>query len=170
MEVVVLSLKVSKQNDLNHQEYSKAIIKELEALDVKRLQALDHIMIQKRRWLGLTTSWSEKRALKKGSSFGRWYCPSMLKIENWGNGLLFGRDHSRFTKYFLEIPIGYQALKGSHTKGSSIGSTSRNTFLQCGKCWTLPRKTKVENKKIISKIGPIDHFWIGETIPSTYFE
>ena len=117
-----------------------------------------------------TTHRSEEIILKKGSSFGRWCCPSVLKTKNWGNGPLTGRDHSEFTKYYLEMPTGYQALKGSHTKGSSMGSTSRNTFLQCGKCWTLPRKNKVGNKGITSKIGPIDHFWIGETIPSSNFE
>ena len=47
-----------------------------------------------------------------------------------------------------------------------MGSTPRNTFPQCGKCWTLPRKTKVGNEGITNKIGPINHFWIGETIPS----
>ena len=45
MEVVVPSLWVSRKIDLNPQEYSEAMIMELEALDGKRLQALDHIMI-----------------------------------------------------------------------------------------------------------------------------
>ena len=54
-------------------------------------------------------------------------------------------------------------------KGSSMGSTLRNTFPQCGKCWTLLRKTKVGNEGIATKIGLIDHFWIGETIHSSYF-
>ena len=49
MEVVVPSLRVSRQNDLNPQEYSEAMMMELEALDRKRLQALDHIMIQKKK-------------------------------------------------------------------------------------------------------------------------
>ena len=48
MEVVVPSLRVSRKNDLNPQEYSEAMVMELEALDGKRLQALDHIMIQKK--------------------------------------------------------------------------------------------------------------------------
>ena len=48
MEVVVPSLRISKQNCLNHQEYSEAMMMELEALDGKRLQVLDHIMIQKK--------------------------------------------------------------------------------------------------------------------------
>ena len=45
MEVIVHSLRVSGQNGLNPQEYNEAMIMELEALDEKRLQAFDHIMI-----------------------------------------------------------------------------------------------------------------------------
>ena len=45
MEVVVPSLRVFRLNDLNPQEYNEAMMMELEALDGKRLQALDHIMI-----------------------------------------------------------------------------------------------------------------------------
>ena len=107
---------------------------ELKSLGGNILQVFDRIMIQKRRWLESITSWSEERVLKKGSSFGRWCCPSMLKTENWGNGFLIRRDHSRFTKYCLKMPSGYQVLKRSHTKGLSMGSTSRNTFPHCGKC------------------------------------
>ena len=85
MEVVVPCLRVSRHNGLNTQEYNEAMMMELEALDGKRLQALDHIMIQKKkRWLRLTTSESEERILKKGSSFGKWCCPSVLKTKNWG--------------------------------------------------------------------------------------
>ena len=75
----------------------------------------------------------------------------MLKTENWGNGLLIRRDYSRFTKYCPEMPIGYQALKENHAKASSMGSPLRNTFPQCGKCWILPRKTKMGNEGITSK-------------------
>ena len=49
MEVVVPSLRVSKHNGLNPQEYSEAMMMDLKALDGKRLQALDHIMIQKKK-------------------------------------------------------------------------------------------------------------------------
>ena len=45
MEVVIPSLRVSRQNDLNPQEYSEAKMMELEALDRKRLQEFNHIMI-----------------------------------------------------------------------------------------------------------------------------
>ena len=49
MEMVVSSLRVSRQNGLNPQECSEAMMMELVALDGKRLQALDHIMIQKKK-------------------------------------------------------------------------------------------------------------------------
>ena len=71
MEVVVPSLSVSRSNGLNPQEYSEAMMMELEALDGKRLQVLNHIMIQKKKWLGPTTSRLEERVLKNESSYGR---------------------------------------------------------------------------------------------------
>ena len=49
MEVVVPSLRLSRHNDLNPQEYSEAMMMELWALDGKRLQVLDHIMIHKKK-------------------------------------------------------------------------------------------------------------------------
>ena len=49
MEVVVPSLRVSRHNGLNPQEYSESMMMDLEALDGTRLQALDHIMIQKKK-------------------------------------------------------------------------------------------------------------------------
>ena len=45
IEMVVPFLRASKHNGLNPQEYSEAMMMELDALDGKRLQALDHIMI-----------------------------------------------------------------------------------------------------------------------------
>ena len=80
MEVVVPSLRVSRKNVLNPHKYNEAMMMALEALDGKRLQALDHIMIQKKkRSLRPTSSGSEERVLKNGSLFGRWCFPSMLK-------------------------------------------------------------------------------------------
>ena len=43
-----------------------------------------------------------------------------------------------------------------------MGSTSRNTFPQCGERWILPRKTKMENEGITRKISLIDHFVLGK--------
>ena len=123
---------------------------ELKALDGKRLQALNHIMIKKKRWLGPIIRESGERVLKKWSSFGRWCCPTVLQTKlgkwspNWKGPL-------NVHQVLLENAIGYQALKESHTKGSLMGSTSRNTFLQCGKCWIVPRKTKMRNEGITGK-------------------
>ena len=64
----------------------------------------------------------------------------MLKTENWENGLLNGRDNSRFTKDCPEMPTGYQALKESHIKGSSMETTLRNNFPQCGKMMDTTKK------------------------------
>ena len=163
MEVVLPSLRVSRQNDLNLQEYNEAMMMELEAFNGKRLQVLDHIMIrEKKRWLAPTISGLEERVMKKGSSFGRWCYPSVLKTEKWGNGLLTGRDYSKFTKYCPEMPISYQTLKESHTKGSSMERTLRNIFPQCGKCWIMPRKIKIGNKGVKRKIGLTDYFVLGK--------
>ena len=61
MEVVVPSLWVSRTNGLNPQEYSEAMMMELQALDGKRLQTLNHIMIQKKK-----VAWTyNKRARRK---------------------------------------------------------------------------------------------------------
>ena len=45
MEMVDPSLRVFRQNELNPQEYSEAMVMEVEALDGKILQTLDHIII-----------------------------------------------------------------------------------------------------------------------------
>ena len=62
MEVVVPSLRVSRHNDLNSQEYSEAMMIELEALDGKRLQEFSHIMIQKRK-----VAWAYNKQVRRKS-------------------------------------------------------------------------------------------------------
>ena len=54
MEVVAPSLRVSKHNGLNPQEYNEVMMMELKELDGKRLQELDHIMIQKKKVASVT--------------------------------------------------------------------------------------------------------------------
>ena len=49
IEAVVPSLRVFRQDDLDPQEYNEVMMMELEALDGKRLQAFDHIMIWKKK-------------------------------------------------------------------------------------------------------------------------
>ena len=66
MEVVVSSLRVSKHNDLNPQEYSETMMMELEALDGKRLQALDHIMIHKKKVAKAYNKWVIRKTFEEG--------------------------------------------------------------------------------------------------------
>ena len=85
MEVVVPCLRVSRHNGLNTQEYNEAMMMELEALDGKRLQALDHIMIQeKKKVVKAYNKRVRRKNFEEGSSFGKWCCPSVLKTKNWG--------------------------------------------------------------------------------------
>ena len=56
MEVVVPSLRVSRQNGFNPQEYNEVMMIELETLEGKRLQVLAHIMIQKKKVARVTIS------------------------------------------------------------------------------------------------------------------
>ena len=47
MKVVVPSLRVSKKNGLTPQEYSEAMVMELESVDDRRIQAFSYMLIQK---------------------------------------------------------------------------------------------------------------------------
>ena len=49
MEVVVPSLRVSRKNGLTSQEYSEAIIMELESTNDRRIQAFNYMLIQKNK-------------------------------------------------------------------------------------------------------------------------
>ena len=86
MEVVVPSLRVSKHNDLNPQEYSKAMMMELEALDGKRFQALDHIMIQKKKVARAYNQRVRRKNFEEGELVWEVVLPLVLKTENCGNG------------------------------------------------------------------------------------
>ena len=92
---------------------------ELEALDGKRLQALDHIMIKKKKkkWPRPTTSESEERILKNGSLFGRWCCSSVLKTKNWGNGLLIRREPFKVHQLLPRNAYWLSSLEGESHKG-----------------------------------------------------
>ena len=49
MEVVVPSLRVSMQNGLTSQEYSEAMMMELESADDRRIQTFNNMLIQKNK-------------------------------------------------------------------------------------------------------------------------
>ena len=48
MEVVVSSLRVSKQNGLTPQEYNKAMTMKLQFADDRRIQAFNYMLVQKK--------------------------------------------------------------------------------------------------------------------------
>ena len=66
MEVVIHSLRVFRKNDLNPQEYNDVMMMELEALDRKRLQTLDHIMIQKKKVARAYNKRVRRKSFKEG--------------------------------------------------------------------------------------------------------
>ena len=49
MEVVVPSLKVSRKNDLIPQEYNETMMMEVESVDARRMQAFNHMLVQKNK-------------------------------------------------------------------------------------------------------------------------
>ena len=49
MKVVVPSLRVFRKNDLTSQEYSEAMMMELESTDDRRIQTLNYMLIQKNK-------------------------------------------------------------------------------------------------------------------------
>ena len=49
MEVVVHSLRVSRQNGLTPQEYSEAMMMELKSINDRRIQAFNNMLIQKNK-------------------------------------------------------------------------------------------------------------------------
>ena len=83
IEMVVPFLRVLKHNGLNPQEYSEAMMMELEALDGKRLQALDHIMIQKKKVAWAYNKWVGRKNFEEAKLF--WKVPQEILSYNVGN-------------------------------------------------------------------------------------
>ena len=64
-------LRVSRQNGLAPQEFSEAMIMELESADDRRIQVFNYMLIQKIKWLVLITRESRGKTLKNERLFGR---------------------------------------------------------------------------------------------------
>ena len=58
------SLRVSRKNGRTPQEYSEAIMMELESAYDRRMQAFNHMLVQKNKLLRPTTREAIERALK----------------------------------------------------------------------------------------------------------
>ena len=79
MEVVVPSLRVSWHNDLNPQEYNEAMMIEPKTLDGKRLQALNHIMIQKTKVVKAYNKRVRRKSFEEGELIWKVVLPVSAK-------------------------------------------------------------------------------------------
>ena len=94
VEVVVLSLRVSRQNDLTPQKYSQAMMTELELADDRRIQAFNYMLVLKNK----VFQTYNKRIKRK-----------IFKIEDlvWKIILSIGsKDKELGIKYYLEMHTG----------------------------------------------------------------
>ena len=82
MELVIPSLRVSRQNGLNPQEYSEAMMIKLEALDGKRLQELDHIMIQKKKVARAYNKRGRRKNFEEGELFWKWCYQLPIRVKD----------------------------------------------------------------------------------------
>ena len=86
---------------------------ELGALDGKILQALDHIMIQKKKVARAYNKRVRRKSSEEGELIWKVVLPIGAKDRELGKWSPNWEGHSKFTKYCLEMPIGYQTLKES---------------------------------------------------------
>ena len=101
MEVVVPSLRVSKQNSLTPQEYSEVMMMGLKFIDDRRMQAFNHMLVQKNK----VAQTYNKRVKRKSFQVGDLIWKIILPIGS-KNRELGKRGLLRCFKYYLEITIG----------------------------------------------------------------
>ena len=95
------SLRVSKQNGLTLQEYSEAMMMELESTDDRRIQAFNYMLIQENKVAQTYNKRFKRKSFEVGELVRKIILPP--KTKNWANGLPTGRDLSRCIKYYLEM-------------------------------------------------------------------
>ena len=82
------------------------------------------MLIKKKNKVAQTYNKRIKRKIfEVGELVGILYYQLVPKTKNWANGLPTRRDLSKCIKYCLEMHIGWQIYKESHTRGSFIGNT-----------------------------------------------
>ena len=109
MEVVVPSLRVFWQNGLNTQEYSEAMMMELKALDEKRLQALDQIMIQKNKVARAYNKRVRRKGFAKGELLWKVVVPIDAKDRELGKWYFNWEEPFKVHQVPPGMPISYQA-------------------------------------------------------------
>ena len=113
MEVVVPSLRVSRHNGLNPQEYNEAMMMELEALDEIRLQALDHIMVQKEKVAKAYNKRVRRKNFEEGELVWKVVLTIGVKDRELGKWSPNCEGPFKVAKYCPEMPTSNQALKES---------------------------------------------------------
>ena len=151
MEVVVPSLRVSKHNGLNPQEYNEAMMMKLDALDGKILQVLDHIMIQKKKVAGAYNKWIKINIFEEGELVWKVVLLIDAKDRELGNWSPNWEGPFKVNEILPENAYWLSSLKEELHKRFINGKYLEKYFPQCGKCWILPRKTKIGNEGITSK-------------------
>ena len=84
MEVVVPSLRVSKQNDLTPQEYNQAMIMELEDADENKIQAFNRMMVQKNKVAQSYNKRVRKKTFQEGDLVWKVILPIGIKDRDLG--------------------------------------------------------------------------------------
>lgn len=87
MEVVVPSLRIARQNNLRPEDYTEAMITELEDADDLRLQADNHMIVQKRKSLSLVFDKRVKqKKFQEGDQVWKTIFPLGAKDREYGKG------------------------------------------------------------------------------------
>ena len=100
------SLRVSRKNGLTPQEYSEAMIMELEFADDKRMETFNYMLVQKNNVAYTYNKILKRKSFEEGDLVWKIILQLVPKAKNWANGLLTGRDLPKCIKYYLEMPIG----------------------------------------------------------------
>ena len=134
MEVLVPSLRVSRQNDLNPQAYSEVMMMELKALDGKRLQVFDHIMIQKKKVVKAYNKRVRRKNFEEEELIWKVVLPIGAKDKKLGKWSLNWEGPFKVHQVLLGNAYWLSSLEGEPQKRFINGKYLKKFFPQCGKC------------------------------------
>ena len=128
MEVVVPSLRVSRLNGLNPQEYSEVMMMELKALDEKRLPVLDHIMIQKKKVARSYNKWVRRKSFEEGELIWKVVQPIDAKDRELGKWSPNWEGPFKVYQVMLENAYRLSSLEGEPHKRFINGKCLKKYF------------------------------------------
>ena len=128
MEVVVPSLRVSKHNGFNPQEYIEAMMMELKALDGKRLQALDHIIIQKKKVARAFNKRVRRKSFEEGELVWKVVLPISAKDRELGKWSPNWEGPFKVHQVLLENAYWLSSLEGEPHKRFINGKYLKKYF------------------------------------------